>query len=202
VRMVSCMVCRYSRGAGEGRAGFIPLQQVCELASALVVDGHTADPAINNLASLGASGSHRKNQERDLERFTRNLLPCEPYWVTLELEEEATYNLESVRVPVLLPFELMETLSAVNAERFASHVVGDGGPAGLLEFWSWVREEAPWGPCSPAVTDPAVAASLDRCLPCVWHFDGAEVHAHVEHCVWTFSFLLGRERFLFASVPL
>lgn len=174
--------------------------EVCEVAGTMLKDGHTGDATIARLASLGASGSHRKNQERDLERFTRDLLPCEPYWITLQLEEEATFNLESVKVPILLPFELMETLSRVNAQRFASQVVGPEGPAGLLEFWTWVRDEAPWGESSPAVHDPGARANLHRALPCVWHYDGAEVHAHVEHCVWTFSTLLGREKFLFASV--
>ena len=67
---------------GQGQAS---VQQLATLARAIVKD--VPHEAMTAFASLGASGRHESNQERDLHRWMRNLwnFHLEPLPVWMEL---------------------------------------------------------------------------------------------------------------------
>lgn len=75
-----------------GRGGS-HVSSAVDLANAAKQDGLKND-AIAALASLGASGKHSGNTERDLHTWVRGLggIELEPYQVTLELQEPHQYS--------------------------------------------------------------------------------------------------------------
>ena len=68
---------------GSGRA---TIAEVCDMSRANVADG-LYSKALQGLSSLGASGKHDQNQERDLHRWVKGMhgMTLEPFEVTMEL---------------------------------------------------------------------------------------------------------------------
>ena len=61
------------------------VSDACDLARAMKADG-LAIAAVDSMASLGASGKHPQNQERDLFTWLKGSLDLEPYEITLRLK--------------------------------------------------------------------------------------------------------------------
>ena len=147
--------------------------EVCEQARRLHAK-HNASPAVAFMASLGASGVHSSNQERDLHRWLRTLdgLEVEPYWITLELEDGD--RVVPTKVPTLPPHMVMHYLSCAGPQQFAVSMLGPDGPQALCEWWEAMRRI----PGSRAhLVDP------ESCVPVLFHVDGAEVN-NSEEVIW------------------
>ena len=70
---------------GRGR---MSISGAVDLANSMVVDGMVHD-ALESFASLGTSGQHLGNCERDLHRWTRDLFNFQlhPYTVWMDLQD-------------------------------------------------------------------------------------------------------------------
>lgn len=68
---------------GSGRAS---VAEICDMSRANVEDG-LRSKTVYGLKSLGGSGKHEQNQERDLHRWVKGLhgMTLEPYGVTMDL---------------------------------------------------------------------------------------------------------------------
>lgn len=68
---------------GSGRA---TIAEVCDMSRANVADG-LYSKALQGLSSLGGSGKHDQNQERDLHRWVKGMhgMTLEPFEITMEL---------------------------------------------------------------------------------------------------------------------
>lgn len=68
---------------GSGRAG---VAEICDISRANIADGATNE-ALLGLCSLGASGQHESNQERDLHRWLKGVhsMTLEPFDVPMVL---------------------------------------------------------------------------------------------------------------------
>lgn len=70
--------------------GQISVQSATEIAQAVVADHVLPNPALKAFASLGTSGKHSSNSERDLHRWLKNLFGFRLQSYSIEMELEAT----------------------------------------------------------------------------------------------------------------
>lgn len=70
--------------------GQISVQSATEIAQAVVSDHSVPNPALKAFASLGSSGKHTSNSERDLHRWLKNLYGFRLQSYTIKMDLEAT----------------------------------------------------------------------------------------------------------------
>lgn len=91
--------------------GSLSVAGACDLARAVVEDHELPAGAIKTFASLGSSGKHPQNCERDLHRWLRGLygLVLEPYVIQVKLQIDG-FRSKPVSIRVLLPHEILHAL--------------------------------------------------------------------------------------------
>jgi hypothetical protein len=166
---------------GDGRAHVAAAHAV---ATAHVHDhGPLSAPAMLAIASTGASGSSRQNVERDLHRWLRNLgqlgLRYDTVTVQGVLDNEAVP--QPIAVPCLAPHVAIAGVVKSGDLQTAVSLTGPGGVAGLRRWWEQALSQ-PW--CADLV--PLLAhRDLGKCVPLVFHEDGAEMYRNAEFYVWS-----------------
>ena len=120
------------------------VSSMTQMARAIQSDLGTECPAaVNAIASLG--GSHQSNAERDMHKWLKNVYDSqlELYWLELPVHVQDKKEMVTLRIPVLIPFEVMHgtshhttpnhttpnhTKPTPNHTHHASHVRGDACP--------------------------------------------------------------------------
>jgi hypothetical protein len=143
---------------------------------------HTA-PAVRALASLGSHGRWPANAERDLHRWTRDLwrygLRLSEVPVTLHTGDQKTPG--KTMLPVLAPDVLIRALLEAGPLQRTVSLTGSDGEAGLEAFW----EQALKQPCCWHLESILAGRNRRRCIPMVWHEDGAELFRNSEYYIWS-----------------
>jgi len=78
----------FNRLTGLIGTGGLSINAAVDIASSVVADHEVPHAAIKAFSSLGTSGEHPQNAERDLFRWLRNVfgLRLQPYVITLDLQ--------------------------------------------------------------------------------------------------------------------
>jgi hypothetical protein len=166
---------------GDGRAHVAAVHAV---ARAHVADhGASSAPAMRALASAGATGTSPQNLERDLHRWLRDLgqlgLRCDSVVIQAVLDGQAEPG--PVAVPCLAPHVVIAGILKSGILQTAVSLTGPGGVAGLRRWWEQALSQ-PW--CADLV--PLLAhRDLGKCVPLLFHEDGAEMYRNAEFYVWS-----------------
>jgi hypothetical protein len=155
------------------------------------MDGCGVD-AVQSWASLGANGQSPQNEERDLMRWTRSIEGLEllPYYIWLDLEQEGHAALAPVKVPILLPHEMMAMLHSAGPLQWAISMAGPRGKDGIAALWNHLAGLEEWRD-HWALQAPRDTQGL---IPIACHVDGTEVFTNQEHVVWSWSSVMARKR--------
>ncbi|CAK9059150.1 Uncharacterized protein SCF082_LOCUS31390 [Durusdinium trenchii] len=165
---------------GSGRSS---VAEVCDISRANVADGATSE-ALAALKSLGASGKHSNNQERDLHRWLGGLHGCrlEAFKVPFLLCVPGKEALSEVQVPILLPHEIIDALWQAGPFQFQRSMTGAKDHKSIEAFWEHCATLEEWRD-HPCLKRPSITRS--RLLPIVLHVDGAEFYSNSEYMVWS-----------------
>ena len=136
--------------------------------------------AVLDFASLGCNGEHPSNIERDLHRWTRNLLGwhVDPYPVEFDLMLPNSEELQTVTVPCLLPHEVLHALWRAGGQQFQISTCGPNGVDELVVYWEWALKQK-WSQRHPALQGRC-ASDLKNMIPLMLFVDGAEVFRNKE----------------------
>lgn len=164
--------------------GSLSVAGACDLARAVVEDHELPAGAIKTFASLGSSGKHPQNCERDLHRWLRGLygLVLEPYVIQVKLQIDG-FRSKPVSIRVLLPHEILHALAVVEAPFFFDSVVlGNLSGDERVGFWKHVQSLPPWAD-HPVINDEGM--DLSRLVGFTVHGDGAIMKRDDECFVWS-----------------
>ena len=142
-----------------------------------------ATPAIRAIQSLGAAGSHPGNVERDLHRWTRDL------WSfglkTQSLFVDAYVGPESIRrrveIPILPPDVVIQAILRAGTLQTIVSLTGAACAGGLADWWATASQQPYCQHLLPLLS----GRNLAKCVPLVFHEDGAELYRDSEYYVWS-----------------
>ena len=166
-------------GSGQTHAATAHL-----VAQASVADhGGQATAAIHAIQSLGASGSHPGNVERDLHRWTRDLwsfgLRTESVFIEAYVQPDATRR--RVEIPVLPPDVVIGAILRAGSLQTIVSLTGATCVKGFSEWWATASVQPYCQHLLPLLS----GRDLSRCVPLVFHEDGAEVFRDAEYYIWS-----------------
>ena len=167
---------RLLESVGSGKAS---IAAAIEAAGSLVQNGIRTE-GMHTIASLRDGDPTR--YESKLFRWLAKDLPVEPYWITIDLDDENGVC-QPQQVAVCLPHEMVHQAFYADANQFHVSFVGDEGCDGLLRWWSEALSQD-WGKAHPALQG-ATHQRLQQLLPQIWHVDGAEMYRNQEFNVWS-----------------
>ena len=140
-------------------------------------------------------------------RWTRSIEGLEllPYYIWLDLEQEGHAALAPVKVPILLPHEMMAMLHSAGPLQWAISMAGPRGKDGIAALWNHLAGLEEWRD-HWALQAPRDTQGL---IPIACHVDGTEVFTNQEHVVWSWSSVMKScevasiwdHKFLICAIP-
>ena len=137
------------------------------------------------------AGEHR-NASRDFQRWLKlyDACECEPDYLDLLVRKKQFKRLgpyKRIRLPVLGPHMVLHALHNRGSNHFRLGVVGPRGRPGVSSYWKNALRYCRFARRHPVVQRHLQQGTLDRLLPGLIHFDGAEVKRWRETLFWSWS---------------
>lgn len=163
------------------------ISAITDIARAIAAEMDNVPESVLGLASLGAFGKHPSHAERDLTSWLQNIFDCqlEKYYLFLDLDLTDRPEPLRIKIPCIIPFELLHSLHLQGNMQFHVSVLGDEGQRGLVKFWEQALKED-WAQKHPIVQKHAP----EDMVPITVHLDGCEMHSNAEYYVFSFGSIL------------
>ncbi len=153
----------------EKRAwGDISTPTMQQIAAAALADGAKC-PMLEKIASIGTSGQHPQNCERDL-LCSLKPTPLAQAMTTVRLPMQSTFGMVTIATNILYPHEVFSALFKHHPTAFLERLCG-GSIDNVPSFWASMREH-PNLAGHPFLSDATYAKT---CIPLSLHGDGVPV---------------------------
>ena len=165
---------------GGGQTHVSTVHQVA--LSSMADHGPATAEAVQAIGSLGAGGRCPQNLERDLRRWARDLwgygLRLEEVLIRAQLDGgQASW----VAIPVLGMHTVIAAVVRAGYHQIAASILGSECSDGFEAFWTTALQE----PFYSHLERDLQSRNMSRCIPMVFHEDGAEMFRNSEFYVWS-----------------